>query len=208
MCFSLKASLVSSFLLFTISYFCIKKNKNTNKWALSLIPFFFAIQQLVEAGVWLTFDYDLNIKLRLLFSYLFLLFAFIIWPIWMPFSFLKLETNKLKHKILKILFFFGLILASYLTVNFFINSLTVKVDCNHIVYDIIVINNLNDFVKILIYFVPTITPFFISSFKKAKFFGLLATVSLVVTYLFFKYAATSVWCFFCALFSCLVYFII
>ena len=126
----------------------------------------------------------------------------------MPFSFLKLETNKLKHKILKMLFFFGLMLASYLTVNFFITSLTVKVDCNHIVYDIIVINNLNDFVKILIYFVPTITPFFISSFKNAKFFGLLGTGSLIFSYLFFKYAASSVWCFFCALFSSLVYFII
>ena len=208
MCFSLKASLASSFLLFIIAYFCIKKNKDTNKWALSLIPFFFAIQQLLEAGVWLTFDYDLNIKLRLLFSYLFLLFAFIIWPFWIPFSFLKIENNKLKHKILKMLFLFGLILSSYLTVNFFINSLTVQVDCNHIVYYIPELNNNDFFLKISIYILATIIPFFISSFKNAKFFGLLATASLVLTYLFFKCAATSVWCFFCALFSCLVYFII
>jgi hypothetical protein len=60
----------------------------------------------------------------------------------------------------------------------------------------------------IIYFVASLTPLFISSVKGTKLFGALLFVSALVTIIAFMEYLTSVWCFFAAVLSVVVYRIV
>ena len=203
MCFSLKVSLFSSACLFFVASFLLKKSP---KNCLFYIPFFFAIQQLAEAGVWATFDYDWGLQWRNLFSYSFLFFAFIIWPVWIPYSFYKLERDKRHQKILRWIFFLGIIISVYLLCQMLTNPITITVVRNSISYYLDSTNFVDNIYLICIYAFIVISPCFVSTLPRAKVFGILLFLSLVVSCLIYYYAFTSVWCFFAAILSSAIYF--
>lgn len=60
----------------------------------------------------------------------------------------------------------------------------------------------------LCYLVTTIAPIFISSVKRMWLFGILIAVSCLITGVFFAQYLTSVWCFFAAIISILIYWIL
>ena len=59
-----------------------------------------------------------------------------------------------------------------------------------------------------VYLIVTITPFFISGIKRTRLMGILMFLSCLVTAIFFTQYLTSVWCFFAALLSGVVYWIL
>ncbi len=63
-------------------------------------------------------------------------------------------------------------------------------------------------IAFVFYLITTIAPFFISSVKRMWVFGILIAVSCVVTGIFFSQYLTSVWCFFAAVISIIVYWIL
>ncbi len=63
----------------------------------------------------------------------------------------------------------------------------------------------NFILYLLAYVVPTVVPFFVSTMNLARPMGVMLIVSLVVTVLIERDALTSVWCFFAAVLSCLLF---
>jgi hypothetical protein len=59
-----------------------------------------------------------------------------------------------------------------------------------------------------IYLIASITPLFISTIKRAYLLGVLMALSCLVTIIFFTQFLTSVWCFFGALISIVIYWIL
>jgi hypothetical protein len=59
-----------------------------------------------------------------------------------------------------------------------------------------------------IYLLVTITPLFVSSVKRTRVLGVFMFLSCVVTAVFFTQFLTSVWCFFAALISAVIYWIL
>jgi len=60
----------------------------------------------------------------------------------------------------------------------------------------------------LIYLAVTIIPLFISSIKKTHLLGVLMFLSCAVTVVFFRQYLTSVWCFFAAIISGVIFWIL
>jgi hypothetical protein len=207
MCFSPEASFTGGVIISAIGVVTLKKIHRPSQILFACIPVFFGFQQFAEGFVWLTLPMPDHILILKFFVYLFLITALIIWPVMIPLSVLLMEKSNKKKESLKALLFVGTGLSLYYgfcLLNFHVSP---QVEGFHIKY-------YNDFpeslsmIATLVYLIVTIPPLFISSVKRTHLLGILMTFSCIVTVIFFKQYLTSVWCFFAALISGVIYWIL
>jgi len=207
MCFSAEASFVGGILISGIGIATIRKVHNPSQIVFASIPLFFGIQQIAEGALWLSLQNPEYLYLKKYATYIFLVMADVLWPMMIPFSVLFMEENRKKRKILFVLLAVGIVLSMYYAfclVSFNVNP---QIMNYHIQYN-------SDFPKSLallaffIYLIVTITPLFISSIKRIHLMGVLMFSSCLVTAIFFTQYLTSVWCFFAAIISVVIYWIL
>lgn len=207
MCFSAEASIASSIIISSIGMLTLKKATQPEHKLFAAIPLFFGIQQLLEGVLWLTLPLPELLFLQKFSSYTFLLTALVVWPILIPLAIRNLENEAKKRRILLPFLVGGIVLASYYLfclVNYPINP---KIVQHHILYQAAFPAFL---VKptFLLYLIVTIGPLYISSIRKAHLMGTLMFLSCIVTLIFYTQYLTSIWCYFAALISGIVYLII
>ena len=101
----------------------------------------------------------------------------------------------------------GLSVSAYYSYCLLFLSVTPHIAGHHIEY-------LSDYPESLavpvfiVYFIAAITPFFISTVKKIRVLGASMFLSCLATAIFFVQYLTSVWCFFAALLSVVIFWII
>ncbi|MHB1146085.1 MAG: DUF6629 family protein [Lutibacter sp.] len=207
MCFSAEASFTGGIIIFSIGIATVKNIQKPSQLVFSIIPLFFGIQQITEGYLWLSLQNPEFSNIQKLTSTIFLIMAEVLWPMIIPLSVLLMEDNKSKKKILRIFLGLGILLAiyyAYCIMNFNVNP---KIVGYHIQYN-------NDFpitfrnLAFAVYLIATITPLFVSSIKKMHYFGILMFLSCLITALFFVQYLTSVWCFFAAFISVLIFWIL
>jgi len=207
MCFSPEASFAGGVIIASIGIFTIKKVHKPSQLVFASIPLFFGIQQIAEGFVWITTPLPEYIYFQKFFTYMFLIMADVLWPLIIPLSVLLMEKAKKKIKILKVIFGMGLLLSIYYAYCFWFYSVTPQIMDYHVHYN-------TDFPKsvaipaFLVYLFSTITPLFVSSIKKMKWLGVLMFSSCLVTVVFFTQYLASVWCFFAALISGVIFWIL
>jgi hypothetical protein len=207
MCFSAGASFAGAVVISAIGVATIREVHKPSQKLFATIPLFFAFQQVAEGVLWLTLKPGGNEALQSAGTYVFLLMALVVWPMMIPMAVLRLEENNRKKKLIKGIFGVGLILSLYYAGCLVNLNVYPRINQFHIQY-------INDFPKILghvafgIYAFVTIAPLFISSVKRVSLFGFLIIISFLITGIAFKEYLTSVWCFFAALISAVVYLII
>ena len=207
MCFSAEASFAGGIVILSIGIATVKKIHHPTQLIFGSIPLFFGIQQINEGFLWLTFRHPEFGHYQKIITDIFLIMADVLWPFLIPLAVLLMEKNYRKKIILKILLFFGISLSLYYTFCLFFFHVTPKIMGYHIKYD-------NDFPKSLgliafgIYLLVTITPLFVSSIKRTHLLGILMFLSCLVTALFFTQYLTSVWCFFAAIISAVIFWIL
>lgn len=212
MCFSAPASFTAGTALISVSAYTIRGALARNRYYLlfALIPLFFGIQQFIEGFVWLGFGWN-NEPVIKIGTLAFLFFAFTFWPIYSPLAvyFAEIKENKEIKRILFFLIFVGIVVgtATFLPVIFDFVRLTTKVVNHSISYH----TNRPQWLKDLfvwLYLLATIPPFLIVSDIRMKVFGYLLLISVIISDLFYRYAFDSVWCFFAALLSIYVIYVI
>lgn len=207
MCFSTTASFVSGVILTTIGLASIRKIQSRSQLLFACIPFIFAIQQFAEGFVWLSVLNSTSELWQRISTYCFLFFALLIWPAWVPISMYFIEIERKRKILLGIVCAMG-ILFSFLSAFYllFYNS-EAQITSYHIHYEL----QIPASAKLLIgmmYFIPTVISNFISSFKGVVMMGIFVLISYCVSKFFFNDYVISVWCFFSALISIKVYFIL
>lgn len=206
MCFSATASFSSSACLGIVGALLITKYKNSQKLWLATIPFFFAVQQFVEGLVWLNKPFDVESNQLIIAKNLFVFFAYIFWPIWVPFSLSVAEKINIRKKILTIFCVISC-LTAILSFSYVFKS---HPEAHRFSIDYQV--NIKMFGSFLFYNVlyvaTTVVSFFISSIKYMKFFGTLVGLLGLIAYIFDKNIGASLWCFFAALCSLFLIFLI
>jgi hypothetical protein len=207
MCFSPEASFAGGIIITAIGVATVRKVHNPTQIVFASIPLFFGIQQIAEGFVWITLPGNDYINLQKISTYLFLIMAQVIWPLMIPVSIMLMEENIKRKRILRILSGIGLSLSiyySYCLMTYFVYP---EISGHHILYK-------NGFPHSLsnpafgVYLIVTITPLFISGIKRTWLLGTLMTLSCLVTTIFFRQYLTSVWCFFAALISGVVFWIL
>jgi hypothetical protein len=207
MCFSAEASFGASAVISIVGVVAIKRAANTPQKFFALIPLFFAIQQFIEGLLWIVLENPAYGEWKHLLTMLFLVFAWLVWPVYMPFSMAMMEKNPTRKKILFGFLGLGVLVASgfiYVMVFHNVNAEVAQYHINY-VYDF---HPPFSWVYGLFYLVPTIGSLMVSSVKKMWTLGVINMGSYLASRIFFFSYVISVWCFFGALASIMIYFII
>lgn len=207
MCFSASASFTAGVLLTFVGTETLRKVHKPSQIALAGIPVFFAFQQFTEGVIWLTINHTGYAGLQTVFTYIFIIMAQVLWPILIPLSVLLLEENKLRKKLLSVLFTVGIVIGLYYLYRTMIYDIYAEASSRHIVYqgankDPLLI------LAMFFYLLATIVPLFVSSVKRAYILGIIMGVSFIISAVFYMKCLTSVWCFFAAVISFVVFYII
>src|SRR4051812_9057137 len=113
MCFSATASFASCAVLTTIGTVAMAKTTAAPQRLLAAMPLLFACQQFAEGFVWLSVQHTAFAHLLNVAMYAFLIFAQVVWPLFVPFATLLLEKDKKRKKILSWFALSGCLAAIY-----------------------------------------------------------------------------------------------
>ncbi|MBK7427959.1 MAG: hypothetical protein IPI60_13510 [Saprospiraceae bacterium] len=207
MCFSATASFSAGIILSTIGVVSVKKAESKSQLAFASIPIIFAIQQITEGILWLALTNPDFAFLKEPCTYIFLFFAQVVWPFWVPYSILKLEKYYRKITGKRILKSIGAIVSLYLGYCLIVYPVNASISGMHITYDQAYPASLSLIVGLL-YIIATIVPPFYSSFNRMWLLGVSILISYIITSVFYTDYVVSVWCFFASIISITVYVII
>lgn len=202
MCFSAEASFVAAFLLGSVGYMTLKTSSSRSQIYLAAIPSLFAIQQFAEGILWLNLGSNTSLLMTHMAQVMFLIFAFLIWPIWIPFSLSAVEKVQWRKNIL----YANLACGITLSLMNFAYALKQPISVQIINHSLQYRGHVP--VQTLLYPTIVILPCFFSSYKYTWVLGLLITAAYIIADYYYTATFVSVWCFFAALVSASVYSII
>ena len=202
MCFSATGSFGVAAVIAGIGAVAVAQNKPRSHWMLAVVPLMFAAQQVTEGIVWLTIGDPRYQPANLAAVAMFLLFALVVWPLWVPLSLLKAERKPGRRRALAVLVCCGAAVAIYAAIDLLRGRPTAHVAGHSIAY------SYGTHAPALVlalylpaYVIPSVVPFFVSSVSKAKIMGVILALALAATILLQRQALASVWCFFAAILS-------
>jgi hypothetical protein len=198
-CFSASASFTASFVLLTIGAVTLRR-ASRSEIPFAAIPIFFAIQQLIEGILWLALPAQ-SLSVHIL-TVGYLVFANILWPIYVPVAIWMIEPNQLHRKRLIVP-----LVAGALTTLFFIGALAMQsvsaaVIGSHIHYDF---PHPHDKIAFAFYATATCLAPLLSSHKLVRWLGLTLIVSMIAAYIIYAAWFASIWCYFAALISAMIW---
>jgi hypothetical protein len=205
MCFSATASFTASVTLAIIGLLACKQAKQRATFLLAFSPLIFALQQASEGVLWLSFTHPAWQLLQTPATYFFLFCALAWWPFWIPLTLTLLEPHVLQRKILLNLLTFGAFFSLYML--FCIGSYgasasitNCQADICHMHYAIQIPGDTYSLSAVL-YLIPAVLPFFVSSIWGMQTLGASISLAYLVSYMFYQTHFLSVWCFFAAILS-------
>ncbi|HPF02744.1 MAG TPA: hypothetical protein P5180_12840 [Bacteroidales bacterium] len=207
MCFSAGASFAGGVILAGTGFATIQQTVRPSRMLFASIPFLFGLQQFSEGIIWLILRSGGNDVILKASTIFFLIMALLVWPVMMPLATLMIEPYRIRRKLLTFLLAAGIIVTLYYAYCMIFYDFYPVIEKHHIRYIGEWPRKLRDPVFAL-YAIATIPPLFISSLRRMWIMGVLILVSVIVSGIFFRVYLTSVWCFFAALISVVIYLIL
>ena len=213
MCFSATACFTAGTILIPTGIYSLGKAYQCNKryLALAAFPLLFGIQQVIEGGIWLALEQraDLDIEATAT-GYLF--FAYFLWPFFVPLAALLVESNARRKSLFMLFSFTGFLYGASLYVPLLVypDWLSVTIIKDSILYQPVLIYDgilSRTAVRVFYAFIVAV-PLLFSTVSTLRLFGILIFVSVAVSAVFFAYAFVSIWCFFAAILSAYVVYIV
>ena len=199
MCFSATASFVAAGALGAAGGLTLAKAKTKREIPLASIPLLFGVQQAIEGIVWISFSSPV---VNAVAAYAYTLFSHVLWPIFVPLSLLLIETNHVRKNILRALLIIGSLVGLYLLYFISIAPVTAHVLNCSIAYLPVAPYSL---IVTAFYLVVICGSFFVSSHRILNLLGVTVLTSFAVATWFYTQVFVSVWCFFAAILSIIIY---
>lgn len=206
MCYSASASFIGGAIISTAGVATLREAKRPAQIAFAGIPLLFGLQQIIEGFLWLALTDPAYAFLERAGTTGFLFIARVVWPTMLPLSVLLMEKGSDNIRLHYILAGMGALVSLYYSWCLLFLNVVPDISGHHIRY-------VSDFPEslavpvFLVYFVAVITPLFLSKNMRTRALGVLMFASCLAT-VFVAFAfLTSVWCFFAAIISVLVYWI-
>ena len=197
-----------------------RTNHQPNYVPLALVPFFFGVQQLVEGLEWTAIDQGRIEPLTTLGAMGFLFFAYCFWMIWIPWSAWSISRSTDSRGLQNRLRWVAIVatvlgIAFYLPVVFNPPAVQPAVhSTGRLLYDVSNLHSvIHNFVNTepvgeLVYWGFIVLPLIAVADKAVKLFGVLIFVSIFLTWITYSATFNSVWCFYCAVLSIFVIWIV
>ena len=223
MCFSASASFTASAVLMPLGLYSThlaRTNRQPNYIPLALVPFFFGVQQFIEGLEWTALDNGRTEPLTTLAGLGFLFFAYCFWMIWIPWSAWSIsrgtDSRGLQKRLRRVALVSTVLgIAFYLPVLFNPPAVQPAVHSSgRLLYDVSNLHSIiHNFVNTepvgeLVYWGFIVLPLIAVADKAVKLFGVLIFVSIFLTWLTYSATFNSVWCFYCAVLSIFVIWIV
>lgn len=177
----------------------LKKATSRSELPFASIPLLFGIQQLIEGVVWISFGAPpLNATATFAYS----MFSHVLWPILLPISVLLLERDAGRRKILRYFVLIGLGVGLYLLYFLVTSPVAARIANGSIAYDS---PHFYAVATIVLYLTATCLGCLVSSERIVNAFGVALFISFLTAYYWYRATFFSVWCFFAAILSVIVY---
>ncbi len=203
MCFGPVASFTASGILASIGTLVLKNVRARKELLFAAFPILFALQQALEGVLWLLIEHGESGAIRGGVTFAYLVCAYSLWPVLCPVSVYAIEYDPKRKKILRLLVILGVATSFYLLLSIIINPIQTFPMNRQLHYETYVAGA---YLFTAAYMAVTILPYFISSQRAILIFGAPNFIFCVVTYIFYRMAFISVWCFFAAILSLTLYF--
>ena len=200
MCFSATASFIAGVSLSVLGVATVKQAERKAEIPFAMIPLLFGVQQIIEGMLWLSFRFDAPL-LNVTMTYALTLFSRVLWPMYVPFAIGLVENVAWRKKAISAFRIIGITVGLYLLYVVVRFPVTSKVE-EHIVY---VSPHFYKVQVMALYLAATCVGCFFSSHKLINLFGVLALLLFMVAYWFYAVAFFSIWCFFAAILSVVIY---
>jgi len=201
MCFSAAASFSAGAFLLGLGTLTWKSARRPRELPFAAIPLLFAIQQLTEGVIWLTFRHEaplLNAVMTQVYSF----FSHVLWPVFVPVAVLLIEPPGWRRRALLAFVAAGVAVGAWLLYAMVAYGIVSRPIGQHIEY---VSPHFYGAAAMTLYLASTSVSLLLSTHRTVKAFGLLALLSFGLAHAFYATWFISVWCFFAALLSAVVF---
>jgi hypothetical protein len=220
MCFSATVSYSAAAVLVTTGVYAVQQARRLQSpyWMWALIPVFFGFQQAFEGRVWQELDAG-NAGAAVPFALGFHFFSHFLWLWWLPLCSYLVEpgetsmTGKIRKRVFGGCTIFGAFAGAlvYSFMLFHPEWMSVAVREHSIYYSFSVPYRSSIHIPVTpaaLYALTILVPLLFSSHRQVKIFGGLVALSMVLTSAVYGYAYVSVWCFFAAVLSLYIVYMI
>jgi len=200
MCFSATASFTAGAALSAVGGVTVHRSRGRVELPLALVPLLFGVQQLTEGVLWLSIRGGPPL-LTSWATYIYSMFSHVLWPIFVPFAILLVETSRRRRSAIGVFQILGLGVGLYLLYFIVRFPVTAHVHNQSISYDS---PHFYIGAVLVIYLLATCVSGLFSSHRCINVFGVLAFILAVAAYQVSAWTFVSVWCFFAAVLSLLI----
>ena len=201
MCFSATASFSAGAILLGLGTLTLKSARRPRELPFAAIPLLFAIQQLSEGVIWLTFRYEAP-QVNAVMTHVYSFFSHVLWPVYVPVAVLLIEPPGRRRRALLVFVAAGVAVGAYLLYIMVAYPVVSRPTGQHIEY---VSPHFFAAAVMTLYLMSITFSLFLSTHRTVRVFGVLALSSFAAAYFFYATWFISVWCFFAALLSAVVY---
>lgn len=202
MCFSATASFVTAGVVSAIGLACLSKTESPREWPLAGMPILFGLHQTVEGLLWLTLPEAPDGASASLLTILFLVQAKVLWPAYAPLAALLVESQRRKRWLMYPILAAGTVAGAYFLRSILTGSHTAEIAAGHIVYRS---DSLPPTSVSAMYMLAAFAPAALSSHVAVRLFAGIVTLGAWITYAYYWESFTSVWCYFAAAASMVVF---
>ncbi|MBI5004247.1 hypothetical protein HZC00_04090 [Candidatus Kaiserbacteria bacterium] len=201
MCFSATASFVAGGALSAAGVVTLKSVRQKRELPLASIPLLLGIQQLTEGFVWMSLMYS-EAALNAIATHIYYVFAHIWWPVFIPIAVALIEPVPQRRRMMWVLEAVGILVGGY-----FVNMMATRPITSSILNDSIVYSHPGIYVYhvLALYVLVVCGSFLLSSKRLINLLGVLLAVAFAVCFFFYFAVLASVWCFFAAVLSIVIY---
>ncbi len=203
MCFSASANFVSSSVLGLIGAATLMEVKHRRELLFAAMPSLFALHQFTEGFVWLGLEHKLPPIVAHDAGAAFVLYAQGLLPFLLPLSVLLIEPTRARRRRMLGFSILGGVLSLYLLWGLIAYPLQVSAGADGVVY----LNRISTTTLVaILYVIATCGALFFSGFRALVVLAWLNLAGLLIVMAVRRYEFTSLWCFYAALVSVIIYF--
>lgn len=202
MCFSANSSFVVSCAIGAIGIATLRHVREPRSLLFASVPLLFAVHQFTEGMVWLGLEGRIGQLALNHFAFLFMLYAQVAVPLLMPAAVLLMEPPGWRRKAILALTGIGAFVAAWDFYGLAFFPSQVRIEQHSIAYRNVLTGN---FWVSCLYVLATCGALLLSTHRVVKTYGLVNVVGLTIVDLVKEYAFASVWCFYAAIMSGMIY---
>jgi hypothetical protein len=203
MCFSATASFSAASITGVIGVATLRQVKHPRELLLAAMPLLFAVQQAIEGALWLKLPAGGGGDAVLVLSLGFLVFAKVLWPAYVAPAVLLIEPDLRRRRVLYVIAALGCTISLYMLNRLIANPPPVAICGQSLDYG----GNENGLSgQSFLYLLLTCVPLLLSSSVGIRRFGAIVVTGFLVSVTTYFATFISVWCFFAAAGSALLYF--